>query len=135
MKEVQAHFRLPSLSLAEKDLEVVRAIAAIASLDASPFALIFAGGTALARAHRLIKRRSEDVDFKIVPLPEAPASRNAMRRALGELINEVTAALQAAGFAFDPAAPACTRSRNENRYTIRHLLRPANPCAPPSRSS
>jgi hypothetical protein len=39
----------------------------------------------------------------------------------GDLTDKVTAALQAAGFVFDPADPACTRSRNENRYTIWHL--------------
>ena len=33
-----------------KVFHVVRAIAAIAALDAAPFALIFGGGTALARA-------------------------------------------------------------------------------------
>ena len=29
--------------------------------------LVFGGGTALARAHRIVRRMSEDVDFKIVP--------------------------------------------------------------------
>ena len=32
-----------------------------------------AGDTALARANRLIRRMSEDVDFKVVPQPAAPA--------------------------------------------------------------
>ena len=33
-REVQAYFRLPSIGLVEKDLHVVRAIAALASIDA-----------------------------------------------------------------------------------------------------
>jgi predicted nucleotidyltransferase component of viral defense system len=120
-REVQAYFRLPSIALVEKDLHVVRAIAALASLDASPFRLVFGGGTALARAHKLVHRMSEDVDFKIVPHMAADVSRSVLRQQLGELRAKITAALLAAGFAFDPADPACTKSRNENRYTIWHL--------------
>ncbi len=121
LREVQEHFRLPSIGLVEKDLYVVKAIAAIAAIDAAPFMLVFGGGTALARAHKLVRRMSEDVDFKIVPLPAAPVSRSGICRALGRLGDQVTAALQAAGFAFDPHEPANTRSRNENRYTIWQL--------------
>jgi hypothetical protein len=120
-RQVQEHFRLPSVGLVEKDLYVVKAIAALAAIDAAPFTLVFGGGTALARAHKIIRRMSEDVDFKIVPLPAAPVSRSGIRRALGMLGDQVTAALQAAGFAFDPHDPANTRSRNENRYTIWQL--------------
>jgi len=119
--EVQAYFRLPAVGLVEKDLYVVAAIAAITALDAAPFALVFGGGTALARAHKLVRRMSEDVDFKIVPLPTAPTSRNGQRRALSYLTDKVTTALQTAGFVFDPTDPAHTRSRNENRYTIWQL--------------
>ena len=56
LREVQAYFRLPGLGLVEKDLHVVRAIAALAAIDAAPFALVFGGGTALARAHRIIRQ-------------------------------------------------------------------------------
>ncbi len=64
--EVQAHFGLPSLALVEKDWHVVRALAGIAAVDAAPLRLVFGGGTVLSRAHRLIRRMSEDVDLKIV---------------------------------------------------------------------
>jgi hypothetical protein len=100
---------------------VVRAIAALAAIDAKPFTLVFGGGTALARAHKLIQRMSEDVDFKIVPLAAAPVSRSQVRQHLGILRDRVTAALQGAGFQFDAANPAHRRSRNENRYTIYQL--------------
>jgi Nucleotidyl transferase AbiEii toxin, Type IV TA system len=119
LREVQEYFRLPGIGLVEKDLYVVKAIAALAAIDAAPFTLVFGGGTALARAHKIIRRMSEDVDFKIVPLPAAPISRSSIRRALGKLNDEVTAALHAAGFAFDPKA--CARSQNENRYTVWQL--------------
>jgi predicted nucleotidyltransferase component of viral defense system len=77
---VQAHFRLPSVGLVEKDIHVLRAIQTLAALDVAPFALVFGGGTALARAHKLIERMSEDVDFKLVPTPAAPVSRSGLRR-------------------------------------------------------
>jgi hypothetical protein len=121
LREVQEYFQLPGIGLVEKDLYVVKAIAALAAIDAAPFTLVFGGGTALARAHKLVRRMSEDVDFKIVPLPTAPVSRSGIRRALGKLGDQVTAALHAAGFTFDPHDPACTRSRNENRYTVWQL--------------
>jgi predicted nucleotidyltransferase component of viral defense system len=119
--EVQAYFRLPGIGLVEKDIHVVRAIRAIMSLDAAPFALVFAGGTALARAHRLVRRMSEDVDFKIVPKADAPVSRNGLRQQRSALRDRVTEALQRAGFAFDPNDAAQIRSRNENSYTIYQL--------------
>ncbi len=112
---------LNSEALVEKDFHVVRAIRTIAALDASPFTLVFGGGTALARAHRLVRRMSEDVDFKIVPTADAPVSRNALRQHLGVLRDRVTEALLAAGFAFDPSDTGARRSRNENRYTVFHL--------------
>lgn len=119
--EVQAHFRLPGIGLVEKDIHVVRAIRAIEGLDAAPFTLVFAGGTALARAHRLVRRMSEDVDFKIVPQPTAAVSRSGLRQQRSALRDRVTEALQRAGFVFDPKDPAQTRSRNENSYTIYQL--------------
>jgi hypothetical protein len=86
--------------------------------SAAPFALIFGGGTALARAHRIIRRISEDAEFKIVPAAAAPVSRSIVRQRPGALQDRITQTLQAAGFAFDPADPANTKSRNENHYTI-----------------
>jgi predicted nucleotidyltransferase component of viral defense system len=120
-REVQAYFRLPSVELVEKDVHVVRAIAAVMSVDATPFTLVFGGGTALARAHKLVRRMSEDVDFKIVPQASAPISRNGLRRELGKLGDKVTQALQAAGFLFDPSEAAIVQSRNENHHTVWQL--------------
>jgi hypothetical protein len=114
-------FGLPSKASVAKDFHVVRAIRATLSVDAAPFTLIFGGGTALARAHKLVRRMSEDVDFKIVPRASAPVSRNGLRRELGRLGDKVTQALQDAGFLFDPTDQARLRSQNENRYTVWQL--------------
>ena len=117
-REVQAHFRLPSIALVEKDLFVVRAIATLASIDTTPFQLVFGGGTALARAHRIVQRMSEDVDFKVVPLPAAPVSRSGIRRHLGQLRARVTENFQAAGFAFDPKDESVSYAMDSNRYMV-----------------
>lgn len=121
LREVQAFFRLPSVGLVEKDLHVVRAIAALAAIDADPFDLVFGGGTALARAHRIIRRMSEDVDFKIVPRAAAPVSRSALRRQLDRLRQRVSAALQDAGFDFDPADKSVAWARDEGHYAVWQL--------------
>jgi predicted nucleotidyltransferase component of viral defense system len=120
--EAQAYFGLPSPALVEKDFQVVRALAVLAALDTGPVRLVFGGGTALSRAHKLIRRMSEDIDFKIVA--EGEISRGTLRT----LRAQVTDALRAAGFAFDPDNPEHRLSRNETRYTLYRL-----PYAPLSR--
>jgi hypothetical protein len=65
LRPVADFFGLVGTPPVEKDFHVVRAIRALAALDAAPYRLVFAGGTALARAHKLIRRMSEDVDFKV----------------------------------------------------------------------
>ena len=64
---------------------------------------------------------SEDVDFKIVPAAGSTGEPQRPPAAAWKLGDQVTAALHAAGFAFDPKDEARTRSRNENRYTIWQL--------------
>ncbi len=117
--EAQAHFKLPSPALVEKDYHVVRALRAIASLDAGPLQLVFGGGTALSRAHRLLPRMSEDIDLKIVGTEPIP------RPQLRWLRDAVTAALLRAGFEFDPANDEHRLSRNESRCTLFRLPYPA----------
>jgi hypothetical protein len=96
LHEVQGLFDLPSLELVEKDWHGVRALAAIAAVDTEPLRLVFGGGTALSRAHGLIQRMSEDIDFKIVS--DDRPSQGALR----SLRKTITDALLGAGFVFDP---------------------------------
>lgn len=116
--EVQAHFGLPSPALVEKDFYVVKALAAIAAveLEPLPLRLVFGGGTALSRAHRLIRRMSEDIDLRIVA-DDNRSSRGALRR----LRTRITEALLGAGFKFDPDDRAYRTSQNATRYTIYRL--------------
>jgi len=119
--EVQQHFGLPSPALVEKDWYVVKALAAINAADAAPFRLVFGGGTALSRAHRLIRRMSEDIDLKIVS--DVAFTRAALRA----LRDTITNALLEAGFQFDPGNTAHRESGNASRYTLYRL--PYSPIA------
>jgi predicted nucleotidyltransferase component of viral defense system len=116
--EVQAYFRLPSPALVEKDFYVVKALAAIAGveLETLHLRLVFGGGTALSRAHRLVRRMSEDIDLRIVVDSNRPG-RGTLRR----LRARITEALLGAGFKFDPDDPAYRKTGNETRYTIYRL--------------
>jgi predicted nucleotidyltransferase component of viral defense system len=113
--EVQEHFGLPSPALVEKDWYVVQALTAIIPADIAPFHLVFGGGTALGRAHRLIRRMSEDIDLKIV------GEREPTRPELRKIRERVTGALLEAGFKFDPDNPDHRISRNSTRYTLYNL--------------
>ena len=116
--EVQAHFQLPSPALVEKDFHVVKALAAIAAVDMQSLhvRLVFGGGTALSRAHRLIRRMSEDIDLRIVVDSNRPG-RGTLRR----LRARITEALLGAGFKFDPEDAVYRKTGNETRYTIYRL--------------
>lgn len=99
LAEVQEALGLPHVALVEKDFHVARALAALSRFNGDP-RLVFGGGTALSRAHRITKRMSEDIDLKIVSdNPLTQGQRRAFRA-------EVANALLDAGFAFDPANPA-----------------------------
>jgi predicted nucleotidyltransferase component of viral defense system len=109
---VQRHFGLPDPALIEKDWLVVKALAAITAADKGPFQLVFQGGTALSRAHRVIERMSEDIDIKIVS--EGPPPPQALRR----LRKSITAELHKAGFEFDPKNSEHLKPiHSKSRYT------------------
>jgi len=121
LRATQEFFGFLSTGPVEKDWHVIRAMQAISQVAAAPFRLVFAGGTCLARAHQLVRRMSEDVDFKIVRDGPAPASANKLRQELGALRDRVTAGLQATGFPIDPTDTKQLRSRDANRYTVYQL--------------
>ena len=54
-----------SSGLIEKDWHVVRAIGVIANVDTAGMMPAFSGGTSLSKGWELIKRFSEDIDFKV----------------------------------------------------------------------
>ncbi len=113
--DVQAHFGLPSPALVEKDFQVAKALAAIAGINTGRLRLVFSGGTALGRAHKLIQRMSEDIDLKITA--DSPPTRVELR----QLRDVITSALLEAGFGFDPSNKYHRVSRNNSQYTLYRL--------------
>jgi len=79
--------------LVEKDWYIVRAIGIIASLDHAGALPVFSGGTSLSKGWGLIKRFSEDIDFKVM-MPEAAsgtAGRNKRRAFRERILSALTA--------------------------------------------
>jgi predicted nucleotidyltransferase component of viral defense system len=52
-------------AIIEKDYYVAKVINSLAAIEDDNFSLIFCGGTCLAKAHKIVQRMSEDIDFKI----------------------------------------------------------------------
>ncbi|MGA2401983.1 MAG: nucleotidyl transferase AbiEii/AbiGii toxin family protein [Syntrophobacteraceae bacterium] len=80
-------------ALVEKDWYIVRAIGVIASLDHAGATPVFSGGTSLSKGWGLIKRFSEDIDFKVM-MPQAAsgtASRNKRRAFRERILSALTA--------------------------------------------
>jgi Nucleotidyl transferase AbiEii toxin, Type IV TA system len=82
--------------LVEKDWYVVRAIGVLAAFDHGEVKPAFSGGTSLSKGWGLIKRFSEDIDFKVAIPPAASRSKDRnLRRGYRE---RILGALQAAEF-------------------------------------
>ncbi len=106
-EETATYLQIPA-SYVEKDWFVTQVIDLIASVDVSGFEIVFTGGTALSKAHGLLERFSEDVDFRV----QAPEElRN--RKALSDFRKAVVAALRDGGFLFTDEQ---VRSRAENSF-------------------
>lgn len=52
-------------SVIEKDYYVTQVIQSLSKIENEYLRLVFCGGTCLAKAHKVVQRMSEDVDFKI----------------------------------------------------------------------
>lgn len=96
----------------EKDWYVVQLIREITSSELFGAQTIFAGGTALAKAHRLLQRFSEDIDFRLVLPPDASASRSQQRKLLSAIRDRLH---EVVTIHFPPGAIKW-KSRDENRY-------------------
>jgi hypothetical protein len=90
---------LTSPGLVEKDWHVTRAIGVLASHDHGAAVPAFGGGTSLSKGWGLIKRFSEDIDFKVA-MPAA-ASRNKARNDRRTYRKRILSALTEAGFVLD----------------------------------
>lgn len=82
--------------LIEKDWHVTRALEVLAVFDHDGSSPAFGGGTSLSKGWDLIKRFSEDIDFKVA-MP-ARTSRSQVKKARSIYRDRVLAGLTAAGF-------------------------------------
>jgi predicted nucleotidyltransferase component of viral defense system len=112
MEDIQTLIAITSESLGllnpsviEKDFYVTKAIHAITRLDNSYFSLVFAGGTSLSKGYHLIKRMSEDIDFKIILKKSAlKLSSAALRNKLRNLRSDIIQILQSHDFKIEDTA-------------------------------
>src|ERR1700744_195660 len=96
----------------EKDWYVVQLIREIASADLAGAQVIFAGGTALSKAHGLLQRFSEDIDFRLILPEHASASKNQQRKLLSAIRDRLFQLLSA----YFSTNDIKWKSRDENRY-------------------
>jgi Nucleotidyl transferase AbiEii toxin, Type IV TA system len=82
--------------LIEKDWHVVRAVGVIAQVDTAGMMPTFSGGTSLSKGWELIKRFSEDIDFKVGEPATGSASR--ARRERSAYREHILQALGEVGF-------------------------------------
>ncbi|RFF27663.1 MULTISPECIES: nucleotidyl transferase AbiEii/AbiGii toxin family protein [unclassified Wenzhouxiangella] len=76
----------------EKDWHAVRLLDAISQRIAAPPTPVFAGGTSLSKGYGLIKRFSEDLDFRLDPASRDASDRSlwrSFRRRLVEIVGDV----------------------------------------------
>jgi hypothetical protein len=91
----------------EKDWFVTQVIAAIAKTHTQGFQIVFTGGTALSKAHGILERFSEDVDFRVLTDVEPK------RAALSTFKHSVIDALRQSGFAINDDR---VQARDQNRF-------------------
>lgn len=95
----------------EKDYYVTQVIHALSNLENETFRLIFCGGTCLAKAHKLVRRMSEDVDFKVQRKITERFSRSHLKSELNKFRTYVRSTLTVPDLSV-----ADDFSRNEGRY-------------------
>lgn len=95
-------------AVVEKDWFVTQIIGVAADIHVPGFEIVFTGGTALSKAHGLLERFSEDIDFRVIV-----AEEHSSRAALSSFKKLVIQALRDGGFNIEDAN---VRARDENRF-------------------
>lgn len=97
----------------EKDYYVTQVIHALSNLENEYFKLIFCGGTCLAKAHKIVKRMSEDIDFKIqIKKTEVMFSKSRLLKELKEFRSKIKLKLAHLALIIDEPVV-----RNEGKYS------------------
>lgn len=85
-----------SESFVEKDWYVTQVIRKVSEITFRDFQIILTGGTALSKAHNLILRFSEDVDFRVIAPSLADESKSKQRKTLSAFKDTIIASLKTA---------------------------------------
>jgi len=111
LEEVAAELDIDP-SFIEKDWYVTQLIAEMSHFKFLDAQIVFTGGTALSKAHRIIKRFSEDTDFRIISNEINAFSKSQQRKILSDLKKNIVEHLKKI-FSIDNTL---IKSRNENRF-------------------
>lgn len=98
-------------SVIEKDYYVTQVIHALSNLENETFRLVFCGGTCLAKAHKLVKRMSEDVDFKVQLKIRENFNKSRLKKELKEFRSQIRSRLVVLDLSVTNDV-----ARNEGRY-------------------
>ncbi|MBK3775228.1 hypothetical protein GAY31_13830 [Azospirillum brasilense] len=82
-----------SEAFVEKDWHVVRVLSALAPLVVHDCRLVFGGGTSLSLGYGLIRRFSEDIDFRLTPDEFVTGLTEGKRRSVRKKVEEVITGL------------------------------------------
>lgn len=106
----------------EKDYYVTRLIHVFSNMENEHFRLVFAGGTCLAKAHKIVKRMSEDIDFKIQAKSLCKNfSKTRFLKELKQFRIEILAKLELPDFVINESV-----ARNEGKYLRIELSYPTS---------
>ena len=95
----------------EKDYYVTQVIHTLSTLENEIFRLVFCGGTCLAKAHKLVQRMSEDVDFKVQLKISENLSKSRLKNELKEFRSLIRSTLVVPDLSVTNDV-----ARNEGRY-------------------
>lgn len=88
-----------STDFVRKDYFVTQAIHALTKINDDYFELIFQGGTSLSKGYQVIRRMSEDVDFRVIQKPKTrELGKEARRKKLRDFRYALVSTLKYAGF-------------------------------------
>lgn len=78
----------------EKDWFVTQVIMLLAESQHPDFSLVFTGGTSLSKAHKLIERFSEDIDFRVIAPSFQLHAKSKVRKALSDFKKQIIELLE-----------------------------------------
>ena len=97
-------------SFVEKDWFVTQIISRLVENSFLDFTLVFTGGTSLSKAHKLIERFSEDIDFRVVAPSLETAGNSKVRKVLSGFKDHLVNLLE------QPFELLQIDGRDDNRY-------------------